>query len=269
MKKYFDVIGPNEAYLLTKVKRFDVVVVEPKYDGSNVLKFGDNLYTRNLNPLPPQWVQIIKTQFPEILRSRYDFYFEFGGTKNSPAGYVGGWRGDWDYVVLDYYEYRYPLDELRAEGLRVVEVLAELDDVYKALEHAIKIVGTEEMKRFEGVVVKIYGVEGDDKKFKDRVLFIKVKHDNVSKWTNSFTRLSRGDVKEEGLERAPDEEIRKELHKILTELVAKGVNISSVGLNEVWTPLQKELAKHGYNLEEGDKARVRQMLREVKREFKK
>jgi len=264
MRKYFDVIGPNEAQLITKIRRADVVVVQPKYDGSNVLKFGDNLYTRNLNPLPLQWVQIIKTQFPEILRSRHDFYFEFGGTKNSPAGYVGGWRGDWDYVVLDYYEYRYPLDGLRAEGLRVVETLAEFSDIYKALDYAIKIVATEEMRRFEGVVVKAYGVEGDNKELKEGVIFAKVKHDNVGKWVLALKRLSG----EEGPEEVPAEEIRKEVHKILVEAMARGQRIGQIGVDNIWRQLADELAKHGYVLTPADRERVKMILREVKRELK-
>jgi len=268
MKKYFDVIGPNEVDLLRRVRRIETIVIQPKYDGSNVLKYGNALYTRNLNPVPPQWEQVIRTQFREIVNSSYDFYFEFGGYNNAPAGYRDSWHGEWDYRVLDAYGYRYHLlEKMRQEGLKVVETIAEFDDIYKALEFAIRIINTEEMKKFEGVVVKAYGVEGSDRKLEDGVLFVKVKHENVSKWANVLSKLTRGEYVEEEVERAPNEEIRKELHKILTELKAKGIDIKRIGVNEVWPQLQKELQKHGYRLDEGDKERVRQLLRELKRQF--
>jgi len=126
-------------YLLLKVKRIDVAVVQPKYDGSNILKYGDALYTRNLNPVPQQWASAIRSQFPEIMRSKYNFFFEFGGRLNARAGYVQCWSGDWDYRVIDVYEYQYRmLDALKQEGLRAVETVAEFTDVFSALEFAVR-----------------------------------------------------------------------------------------------------------------------------------
>jgi len=265
MKKYFDVIGPNEVSLLAKVKKFDIVIVQPKYDGSNVLKYGDTFYTRNLNPIPVQWEHIVRTHFPEIVKSGYNFYFEFGGRNNSPAGYRMCWSGDWDYRVLDDYEYRYHmLEKFKQEGLRVVETLAEFSDIHKAFEYALKIVNTEEMKRCEGTVVKIYGVEGGDRGLKDGVLFAKVKHDNVGKWMLALKRLSG----EEELEEAPAEEIRKEIHKILVEAMTRGQKIEQIGVDHIWRQLVDELAKHGYALTPADRDRVKMILKEVKRELK-
>jgi len=266
VRKYFDVIGPNETSLLAKVKKFDIVVVQPKYDGSNILKYGDALYTRNLNPVPPQWESVIRVRFPEVVKSGYNFYFEFGGRLNAPAGYTECWNNDWDYRILDTYDYKYTmLDSLKQEGLKVVETIAEFTDIFSAIEFAIRELN--KWRHCEGLVVKAYGVVGDDRKLKDGVLFIKVKHDNYSKWATAMSRLAKGEVAEEEPESAPDEEIRKELHKILTEMKARGIDVKRIGINEVWPQLQKELQKHGYQLDEGEKERVRQILRELKKQI--
>jgi len=271
LKKYFDVMGANDFFKsLRAVRKYDVIVIQPKYDGSNILKFNDMLYTRNLNPVPSQWANVIKSMFPEILRSKYNFYFEFGGKNNAPAGYKDCWQGDWDYRVFDFYEYRYPLDDLRSEGLKVVETIGEFTDVIKAVETAVRLLKTPEYLRFEGIVVKIYGVEWDRKgKRPFNVLIGKVKHDNVNSWT-LFLESEKGlEEKKEEFE-IPAEEIRQHIHKILVEkFLAKGKDINLVGIDSIWSDLEKELAKHGYKLLVIHKEAVRNMLREIKKELRK
>jgi len=270
MKKYFDVMGAEDFFkALRSVKKFGTVVLQPKYDGSNILKFGDTLYTRYLNPVPPQWANVIRSKFPEILRSKHDFYFEFGGWSNSPAGYKDCWGDEWDYRVFDFYEYRYPLDELRQEGLRVVETIAEFSDVIKAVETAVRLLNTPEYRRFEGIVVKVYGIEWDVKGRRPfSVLFGKVKHDNVSHWM-LFLRSEKGELKEKSME-IPVEEIRQHVHKILVEkFLSKGRDISLIGIDAIWGDLERELAKHGYVLTAIHKETVRNVLREIKRMLRK
>jgi len=269
MKKYFDVTNATEFFKALKwVKKFDIVVLQPKYDGSNILKFGDSLYTRNLNPAPTQWYNIIKSKFPEILKSKYNFYFEFGGRSNAPAGYKDCWSDDWDYRVFDFYEYRYPLDELKREGLKVVETIGEYTDIIKATESAVRLLGTLEYRRFEGIVVKVYGIEWNVKNRRPfTVLFGKVKHDNVGEWM-AFLENATGSEKEK-IE-IPVEEIRQHVHKILVEkFLSRGRDISLVGVDSIWSDLEKELAKHGYRLTIVHKTTVKSVLKDVKRMLKK
>jgi len=269
MQKYFDVMNANDFFKALKwIKKFDIVVLQPKYDGSNILKFGDSLYTRNLNPVPTQWYNIIKSKFPEILKSKYNFYFEFGGKLNAPAGYKDCWSDDWDYRVFDFYEYRYPLDDLKREGLRVVETIGEYTDVVKAIETAVRVLSTPEYRKFEGIVVKVYGVGWQEKNKRPfSVLFGKVKHDNVGSWV-AFLENMEGSEKEKT--EIPIEEIRHHLHKILVEkFLTKGKDVSLVSLDAVWNDLDKELSKHGYKLTIVHKETVRTVLKELKRDFKK
>jgi len=238
------------------------VVVQVKHDGSNILKIGSDYFTRNLNPIPPNWKSVIDSMFPEIKNSKYDFYFELGGENNAPAGFTKCWRGAWDYRVLDAYPYRYPLDFLRDEGLKLAEVLREFSDFYAALEYALRELPN--WRHCEGLVVKAYGIRADVRELRDGVLFAKVKHDNYKKW---FQVLG-GAEQEQAAEAPPDEEVRKELHKILSEMIARGIDVSRIGVNEVWKQLEAELGKHGYALAASDRERVRQLLREVKRALK-
>jgi len=264
MRKYFDVIGPAEYRRykpLDRVKKIDIAVVQLKKDGSNLLKFGDNYLTRSLAQALPQWREVIKSHFPEIERSRYDFYFEFGGTRNSPAGFTKCWDREWDYRVLDYYTYRYPLDELEREGLKIIETIKEFGDILTALEFAIKELHN--WSHCEGLVVKAYGVQGDHEILRDGVLFFKVKHDNVGKWLQLLT-ASGG----EEFERAPSEEIRKEVQKIVVEEIARGRRLEQIDLNSIWGRLEMELAKHGYKLTPDDRTRVKNILVTVKRELR-
>jgi len=256
MRKYPDVLGAKEFFAeLNRIKGFDLAVLEYKHDGSNILKFGDDLYTRNLYRPPEDWVNVIKSKFPVILRSKHNFYFEFGGWANAPAGYRESWRDEWDYVVIDDYDFRYPLDHLRAEGLKVVDVIAEFNDPYKAVQKAIELLKS--AKQYEGIVVKLYGVQG----YRYNVLFGKVKHDNVDKWVKMFKR-----EEQEETEEAPPEEVRKEMHKILVErYLSKGLDVSRATLNDIWSALVAELAKHGYTLSNRELAK--QILRELKREL--
>jgi len=270
VKKYFDLMGAEDFFsTLRSVKRYSTVVLQPKYDGSNVLKFGDSLYTRNLNRVPVQWLEVIRTKFPEILRSRYDFYFEFGGKVNAPAGFKDCWDDDWDYRVFDFYEYRYPLDDLRKEGLKVVETIAELSDVIKAVETAVRLLKSPEYRRFEGIVVKVYGVEWVARGRRPfSVLFGKVKHDNVDKWIAFLESAERPEEERAKLE-IPAEEIRQHVHKILVEkFLSKGKDIGTIGIDAIWRDLEVELAKHGYTLTVVHKETVRNVLREVKRMLK-
>jgi len=262
MQKYPDVLGAKEFFAeLSKIKGFGVAVLQYKYDGSNILKLSTGepykykLYTRNLHEPPESWVRVIEQMFPEIPRSKYSFYLEFGGFANAPAGYRESWRGEWDYVVIDDYDFRYPLDHLRAEGLRVVETIAEFTDVYKAVQKAVELL--KDARQYEGIVVKLYGVQGARR----GVLFGKVKHDNVDKWT----KVLKFDEGEE-VEEAPPEEVRKEVHKILVErYLSKGLDVSRATLNDIWPALVAELAKHGYTLSNRELAK--QILRELKREL--
>jgi len=265
MRKYPEVLGPKDFFNeLRLVKKFDVAVLQYKHDGSNLLKFGGPssgqpckvaLYTRNLHEPPKQWIDIICSMFPEIPLSKYSFYLEFGGEANAPAGYRGSWRAKWDYVVIDDYDFRYPLDHLRAEGLRVVDTIAELSDAYKAVQQAIELLKS--AKQYEGIVVKLYGVVGT----RSNVLFGKVKHDNVDKWVKMFKH-----EEQEETEEAPPEEVRKEMHKILVErYISKGIDVSKATLNDIWSILVAELAKHGYTLSNRELAK--QILRELKREL--
>ena len=35
------------------------------------------------------------------LSKKYQVFFELGGVRNSPAGFIDAWEGDWDYRVFD------------------------------------------------------------------------------------------------------------------------------------------------------------------------
>jgi len=262
MGKRYEVLGPSEyrrCCLKTRIEKIDVAVVELKHDGTLVFKNGNVFSTKNA-PLLPQWEQVVRSRFPEIVRSGRNIIFELGGERNAPAGYTRCWKNmEWDYRVLDYYDsFRYPLDELRDEGLKVVEVIREFSDFYSALEFALREVHN--WKDCEGLVVKAYGLQN----FPDKALFVKVKHDNVGKW---FQILS-GSEKEE-FEKAPYEEIRKEVQKIVVEELARGRRVEQIDLNSIWSRLEAELAKHGYKLDfQSDRQRVRQALMEVKKELR-
>jgi len=81
--------------------------IEPKYDGSNITVVEGTFYTRNLNPLPKNFEEEVRRALGEKydalvgLGKRFQIFFELGGTKNSPAGFVDAWDGDWDYRVFD------------------------------------------------------------------------------------------------------------------------------------------------------------------------
>jgi len=260
-RKFFNIIRQREL----KPGSIDVAVIQIKYDGSNILKIGGQLYTRHLNPVPKEWRRIITSRFPEILRSKHDFYFEFGGKYNAPAGYRDMWESDWDYRVIEMYDYRYPFNV--EPGLRIVETLYEswdvgtYEDVIDILRRAIN-----ELERlggtYEGVVVKFYT---------DRKLFAgKVKWENIEEWKYI---LGNTEVIEDNIflvreQSAPAGEIRQHIHKILVEkYLSKGLNIENVGVGDIWSELVEELRSHGYILSRSDGKRVYEILKQVKKEL--
>jgi len=269
IRRYFDIVGPNEFFKTVKfIKKYDIVILQPKYDGSNILKYNNSLYTRHLNPVPPQWIDIITTRFPEIIKSKYNFYFEFGGKKLAPAGYTGSWQDDYDYRVFDFYEYRYPLDELRNDNLRVVETIREFNDIIKALEEAIQLLRKPEFLNFEGIVVKMYGVEWNRKgRTSLNIFYAKVKHSNLEQWT---LFLGNQEASNDYSMKIPTEEIRHHIYKLLIEnFVSKGKDINTANVESIWNDLEKELAKHGYKLTVVHRETVRNILRDVKRTLRK
>lgn len=260
-RKLFNVIRQREL----KLESINVAVIQIKYDGSNILKIGKQLYTRHLNPVPREWRRIITSRFPEILRSKHNFYFEFGGKYNAPAGYREMWETDWDYRVIEMYDYRYPLNV--EQGLRIVETLYELWDI-GSFEDVIDILrkAVNELERlgstYEGVVVKFYT---------NKKLFAgKVKWENIEEWRYI---LDNTEVVEDNIffikeHSAPAREIRQHIHKILVEeYLSKGLDIEKVGVGDIWNELVEELRSHGYELSRSDGKRVYEILKQVKKEL--
>jgi len=284
MRKYPELLTPKEFY---KVANYYVkgllkprlVVVMPKYDGSNILKFGDNFYTRNLGPLPRQWLDAIRSRFPELVRSRHNFYFELGGYKNCPAGYCGAWEGEWDYRVFDVYELKPPtewVDELKAEGLKVVEWREYGTDLVKAVQEAITWLG-EWGRKVEGMVVKIYGfaVEGnaardpDIKKHIERnFIGLKIKWENKQQWGGLLEVLTgRAEVRvEEKVTVLPYDEVLTAVHRKIVELLQQGKKLEEISVNDLVPAVEEEAKKH--NMAMPSKEVIRQAMREIKKKIR-
>ncbi|NPA70763.1 MAG: hypothetical protein GXO26_08135 [Crenarchaeota archaeon] len=278
MRKYPELLNPKEFVkviysVLNNESRLDVIYVEPKYDGANILKFGDMLYTRNLNPIPDNLMKIIRERFPEILKSRYDFYFEFGGLKNSPAGFREGWEGDYDYRVFDIYTLepleRY-VDDLRRDDLKVVEYWT-FNDLRQAIDFAVKKLN-ELGRKVEGVIVKLYGFTGSSRypglrrAYQRRFIGLKIKWENRNEWKLLLDALEGKKIEEVKRDVLPDHEILNALRTAIMELTSKGRRIETISINNVWRYIEEECRKHNYELPNREK--VRQMLKHVKRELK-
>jgi len=268
LRKYVKVLVPIKIINVIrrgelKPNEISVAVMQIKYDGSNILKIGKELYTRHLNPVPLKWRQIISSRFPEIISSRHNFYFEFGGKCNAPAGYTDMWEDEWDYRVIDMYDYRYPLTI--EPSLKVVETLHEAwdigtyEDVVDFLRKAVyelERLGT----RYEGVVVKFYT---------PRKLFAaKVKWGNIDEWKEILSSIETIENRVFILSREsiPASEIRQHIHKILVEkYLSRGIDIAGVSVGDIWKELEKELGSHGYRLSKTDGKRVYEIFKHVKK----
>lgn len=258
MKKYPDVLNASEFAAVVKDKPGLTFTVQPKCDGSNVLKFGDSLYTRNLLPLKqanPKLYSIFTSQYPEILQCKHDFFFELGGRANSPAGYRDSWDSDYDYRVFDAYSlslsaFKRIVSECK---LKAVEILYEGQSLSEAIMTAVRFVNSHQ--EFEGAVIKAY--------WHDSMIAVgKVKRNNVKHWVD----LAQGKAIEEKGEGVPLDELRAWTHKAFLELSATK-DPKSITTNDVWPYVKQEIVKHGYDLhgEKWYREVVRQMLREIKR----
>lgn len=261
MHTYPNVLDARE-FAEVKTQDTPLYVVQPKYDGSNVLKFGDALYTRNLHPLDrasPKFAEIIRNKFKEILQCKYDFYFEFGGKKYAQAGYRDSWNFDEDYRVFDAYDLTYEgFRRIVSEcGLRAVETLYVGPDLKEAIRVAVEFVKSN--PNFEGAVIKAYAPK--------LIAVGKVKRANLDDWVS----LMQGRLKEKVSREAPTDEIRAWVHKAFLELSASK-DPKTITANDVWQYVQKEIRQHGYDMsptaERRYRAIVKQTLEEVKRKMR-
>ena len=138
--------------------------VQPKFDGSNITCYMGTCLTRNLNPLPQNFREGLRTalgrRYENLMKlaNKYQVFIELGGKKNSPAGYDEFWRADWDYRVFDLFAGKFLEPDKVMRILDKYEldyvgyVVMKVEDVVRDWHRLLK----NNYRDFEGFVLKIY-----------------------------------------------------------------------------------------------------------------
>ena len=163
--------------------------VEPKYDGSNITVVDGEFRTRNLNPLPKNFMEgtriALGNKYSALieLSKKCQVFFELGGIKNAPAGYTDSWESNWDYRIFDLIlgsNFLHPekVEELCSRyGLKFVgyEIIPVRTIVEEWQKHLSRY------KSYEGFVVKIFPSQSILKKIpyhrQYNVVVAKIKHE--------------------------------------------------------------------------------------------
>ena len=229
MIKYPEIYTPNIlASIITRIP--DILdltgYIQPKYDGSNITCFSGTCATRFLNPLPKYYLDGLRTALKDgnnklmNLSYKYQVFLELGGRKNSPAGYVNPWSGDWDYRVIDLFIGRF------LEPVKISEILSEYNLKYVGFEVAKvgyvvnnwRRILSERYAVFEGFVLKIFPEGKILRRLKDHiqrnVIMVKFKHEyNTTRQVKKLKKKEKEEWEPATMRELPPSEIRGVINK--------------------------------------------------------
>ena len=227
--------------------------VQPKYDGSNITCVDGTFYTRNLNPLPKHFQELLYKALGKDLKNlielskRYQVFFELGGYLNSPAGYKDCWSGEADYVIFDLVQGNQFVNPEQAKeivesyGLKFVEV--KKMNVRDVLENWQRMLN--DYKVFEGFVLKIPTPSECLKMLHHNFVMAKFKHEYLGKQVITVRKESKTVSKKDfELPELEESEVYGAINKAHLEL-GDDIFDKKKAMPKIFEYVRQEAEKHG------------------------